>query len=139
MSPTLEDGHWILLNTFKNTYDRGEIVVFDTPNDGLFIKRIIGVEGDQVEIRDGSVYLNGKKLDEFYVNGKGTLFGQEMVMPEGHVYVMGDNRSNSIDSRVIGSIPESEIIGSLMTFILPVFKGVEEVESSLYEAEGETK
>ena len=119
MLPTLNDGDRILLNTFKNTYDRGDIVVFHIPGDKLLIKRIIGIEGDDVQIRDGSVYLNGKKLDEPYINGRGTLYGEEMVVPQGHVYVMGDNRSNSVDSRIIGTVLESEIIGSL---ILRIFR-----------------
>ncbi len=81
--------------------------------------RYIGITQDDM---DGSVHLNGKKLDEFYVDGKGTLFGQEMVVPKGYTYVMGDNRSNSTDSRVMGAVPESEIIGSLMVRILPILK-----------------
>lgn len=117
MSPTLEDGHRLLLNTFKKTYDHGDIVVFHIPDSGLFIKRVIGIEGDQVDIMDGSVYLNWNKLDEPYVHGRGTLFGLEMTVPENHVYVMGDNRSNSVDSRVLGAVPESEIMGSLMVRI----------------------
>lgn len=120
MQPTLEDGDRILLNTFKNTYDRGDIVIFRIPGDKLLIKRIIGVGGDDVQIRDGSVYLNGKKLDELYVNGRGTLYGEEMVVPQGHVYVMGDNRSNSVNSRLIGAVHKSDIIGSLMLRIFRI-------------------
>jgi len=114
MSPTLDDGDRILLNTFNKINNRGDIVVFHTKENTLFIKRIIGIEGDQVKIREGSVYLNGQKLDEPYVDGKGTLFGLEMIVPEGHVYVIGDNRSNSVDSRVLGAVLESDILGSLM-------------------------
>lgn len=120
MLPTLEDGDRILLNTFKNTYNRGDIVVFRIPEDRLLIKRVIGIGGDNVQISDGFVYLNGEKLDEFYINGQGTLYGVEMVVPPGHVYLMGDNRSNSVDSRIIGAVLESDIIGSLMLRIFRI-------------------
>lgn len=82
----------------------------------------MGVEGDLIEIKDESVYLNGEQLDEPYVYVKGTLSGLEMVVPENYVYVMGDNRSNSVDSRVMGVVAEGEIIGSLMVRISPIFK-----------------
>lgn len=114
MLPTLEDGDRILLNTFKKTYNRGDIVIFRISGDKLLIKRVIGIEGDDVQISDGFVYLNGEKLDEFYTNGRGTLYGVEMIVPKDHVYVMGDNRSNSVDSRIVGAVLESDIIGSLM-------------------------
>lgn len=120
MQPTLQDGDRILLNTFRKTYNRGDIVVFHLLDDRLFIKRVIGVAGDNVKISDGSVYLNGKELDELYVGGQGTLYGQEMVVPEGHVYLMGDNRGNSTDSRLIGAIPEGDIVGSLMLRIFRI-------------------
>lgn len=97
---------------------RGDIVVFMPPNVGStepYIKRIIGLPGDTVAVHDGAVYLNGKRLDEPYLRTD-TLFegqygNQPFTVPPGMVFVMGDNRNNSSDSRVFGPVPISSIIG----------------------------
>jgi signal peptidase I len=107
-------------------YSRGDIVVFDPPETwssggGVpFIKRIIGLPGDTVELRDGFVYVNGIKLDEPYIfrdNGvpqvtEPQLGGQSrwLVLP-GDLLVMGDHRENSADSRTFGQIEISHVIG----------------------------
>ncbi len=108
-------------------YSRGDIVVFDPPETWSpagsvpFIKRIIGLPDDTVEIRDGEVYVNDVQLDEPYLNreGDGTLQetdpqpggASEWIIPEGQLLVMGDNRANSADSRVFGPIEVSQVIG----------------------------
>lgn len=98
---------------------RGDIVVFNPPVNGAtkpYIKRIIGVAGDSIAIRDGAVLVNGVALDEPYLNGVATSWPngdpfREIVVPEGHVFVLGDNRNNSTDSRSFGPISEDTIIG----------------------------
>jgi len=99
---------------------RGDVIVFTPPienNDKPFIKRIIGLPGDTVETRDGKVYVNGVQLDEPYIDGKQSLCNSNTVdcapyvVPEGQVFVMGDNRTNSEDSRVFGGVPIGNIIG----------------------------
>ncbi len=108
-------------------YSRGDIVVFDPPETwspagGVpFIKRIIGLPNDTVEIRDGTVYVNDVELDEPYLNTDRDGTPQstdpqpggatEWIIPEGQLLVMGDNRQNSADSRVFGPIEVSHVIG----------------------------
>ena len=95
---------------------RGDVVVFHPPVGGSepFIKRIIGLPGDEVVIRDGAVYINGKRLEEPYLKGPtlwGGLLEEPMVVQPGHVIVLGDNRNNSSDSRVFGQVSMDQIIG----------------------------
>lgn len=93
--------------------DRGDIVVFrsPTPTERDFIKRIIGVPGDLVEVRDGRVYLNGQLHDEAYIRGPANYQSPPQMVPNGHYFVLGDNRSNSSDSHVWGFLPASNLIG----------------------------
>ncbi len=96
---------------------RGDIVVFRPPNGGHepYVKRIIALPGEHVEIRDGFVYIDGRRLVEPYLTEpttwRGMTLNHEYVVEPGHVFVMGDNRNNSSDSRVFGAIPMSSIIG----------------------------
>lgn len=97
---------------------RGDIVVLHPPVDQgkPYIKRVIGLPGEQLSIQDGAVFINGERLEESYLNGIATTWsgsiGQEAItIPEGQVFVMGDNRNNSTDSRVFGPIDIDDIIG----------------------------
>jgi signal peptidase I len=100
---------------------RGEVVVFEYPRDMSkdYIKRVIGMPGDTVTIKDGQVFVNGTLLDEPYLNGLPTNCrgddpcnnGQPVAVPPGTVFVMGDNRNNSSDSREWGALPLDGIIG----------------------------
>lgn len=92
---------------------RGDIVVFKFPGqpDKDFIKRIIGVPGDSVEIRGGRVYLNGAMLEEPYIRGGARYDSPPKVVPEGNYFVLGDNRPNSSDSHVWGFVPSANLIG----------------------------
>ncbi len=93
-----------------------------------YIKRIIAVEGDHIEIKDDKVYLNGKELEEKYLNGfTKTNMGKygvfsDVVVPEGYVFVMGDNRDHSTDSRCFGCIPVSKIEGKVWIRFWPFSK-----------------
>jgi signal peptidase I len=100
------------------TIHRGEIVVFLYPKnpEEAFLKRVIGVGGDQIEIRNGVVYLNSSPLEEPYViHRRPTQFAREQMqpvrVPHGSFFVMGDNRDNSSDSREWGFVPEQNVIG----------------------------
>lgn len=96
---------------------RGDIIVFTPPMGGPepYIKRIIGLPGDTVAIHDGSVYINGKRLNEPYLRSdtlwQGSVARTPIKVPEDSVFVMGDNRDNSSDSRVFGPVAISSIIG----------------------------
>lgn len=100
--------------------ERGDIVVLNPPKEGAdqpYIKRVIGLPGDTVEIRDDVVFINDIQLDEPYLDGELTWCGARgqscptVTVPEDHVFVLGDNRDNSEDSRMFGIVPEENIIG----------------------------
>jgi signal peptidase I len=92
---------------------RGDVVVLRMPDRGpeLLIKRIIGLPGETIEIRNGTVYINQQPLEEPYlVRRTGSTYGPTVV-PQGHVFVMGDNRGASNDSRVFGPVPIDRVVG----------------------------
>ncbi|MCX8130755.1 MAG: signal peptidase I [Clostridia bacterium] len=89
--------------------------IFKQENHIYWIKRVIGKPGDVLEFRDGKVYRNNIELNETYIKEPmETSAYQKVFIPEKHVFVMGDNRNNSMDSRVIGSIPLENVIGKLV-------------------------
>jgi signal peptidase I len=134
MVPTLHEGDRVLVN--KLSYDlhdvnRGDIVVFerpeasedDHPEDDIkdLIKRVVALPGETIEAREGSVYIDGRLLDEPYLpEGTTTDMLPETEIPEGHVFVMGDNRGNSQDSRVFGAIDDDLIVGRAFMRIFPL-------------------
>jgi signal peptidase I len=99
--------------------ERGDIIVFDAPVNNAskpYIKRVIALPGETVEARDGHVYINGHQIDEPYLEGEETWCGVEqncppVTVPEGSVFVLGDNRDNSQDSRAFGPVAIDRIIG----------------------------
>ncbi|SFJ80294.1 signal peptidase I [Thermoflavimicrobium dichotomicum] len=117
MEPTMQTGDLVLVNKiiykFRNP-KRGEIIVFPTPSQKDYIKRIIALPGETVEARNHRILINGKELNEPYLsnNIRTDDFPATKVPPE-HVFVLGDNRINSIDSRSseIGTIPFDKIRG----------------------------
>jgi signal peptidase I len=140
MEPTLEEGDRVLVN--KLSYDlhdinRGDVVVFELPEDKVgadgikdLIKRVVGLPGDVIETRDGIVYINDRRLDEPYLP-EGTLTGdpsngnnpaiERQTVPEGTIFVMGDNRANSHDSRYAdrGPIPIDSVVGRAFVLVWP--------------------
>ncbi len=120
MLPTLENGQRLLVDRLTYRFrepQRGDIVVFRYPANPSqhFIKRVIGVPGDEVYIARGTVFVNGVALQEDYINGPmftGRPFGPVVVEP-GTYFVLGDNRNNSEDSRDrrVGLVPRQNIIG----------------------------
>ena len=128
MEPTLHNGDIVLL--MKTTrFERGDLCGF-TWNNKLLIKRVVGVPGDWIEIdTDGTVYLNGEKLDEPYVEQK--AFGEcdlefPFQVPAEQYFVIGDMRESSIDSRntLIGCIPKDQIVGKVFFRVWP-FKSIQ--------------
>ena len=84
-------------------------------DDIYWVKRVIGLPGDIIRMEDGKVYRNGELLEETYVNPaeKPMYTGSEVEIPEGYIWVMGDNRNHSTDSRVIGAVPVENVVGKL--------------------------
>lgn len=101
---------------------RGDVVVFRWPRDErqYFVKRVIGLPGDEIRIRGGEVRRNGEALDEPYVEQPSGESIVERVVPEGYYYVLGDNRAQSDDSRRWGSVPEENIIGRVWLAYWPL-------------------
>jgi signal peptidase I len=126
MRPTLEEGDRILLNRLSYRFRaeaRGDIVVFRSPvNEGEdLVKRIVAVAQDRVKITGGKLYVNGVAQDEPYLLEQ-DFSGEmaEITVPDGHVFVMGDNRNNSGDSRLFGPISTDSIIGSAFLVYWPI-------------------
>jgi signal peptidase I len=126
MSPELRDGERILVNKFVYYFgdiDRGDVVVFWYPEDPQlsFIKRIVALPGETVEIRSGAVFVNGNLIQEPYVAGANAdlrSFPPHEVRP-GHFFVLGDNRKGSNDSRSWGLVPQRYIYGKAFLRIWP--------------------
>lgn len=115
MLPTLHEGEYLIVNRIIYQLEdpqRGDIVVLQYPNDRSrdFIKRIIGLPGDTVEIANDQVRVNGVILNEPYISAP-PKDNNTWVVPEGHYFVVGDNRLNSSDSRSWSYLPESDLIG----------------------------
>ena len=118
MIPTLEIGDRVFVNKFIYRFtepDRGDIIVFqsvDNPDVEL-IKRVVGLPGDKIAEKNGKIFVNGKLQKEPYTNKElpdRSSFAKSTV-PKNHVFVMGDNRANSADSRYFGPLPEKNIEG----------------------------
>lgn len=89
-------------------------------NSNYWVKRVIGEAGDTLEFKNGAVYRNGEKLKETYKKEDMAFPFKKVVVPKEHVYVMGDNRNNSHDSRVIGAIPLENVIGKVELRFFPL-------------------
>lgn len=126
MSPTLRSGDSVLVAKFAYRLAeprRDSLVVFEGPTDAnqVLMKRVVGVAGDTVEVRDGVLFVNGDRKREPYVDHRltdSTFFGP-MGVPEDHVFVMGDDRSNSKDSRSFGAVPEEDLLGEVFVRFWP--------------------
>ncbi|MFC7443375.1 signal peptidase I [Laceyella putida] len=125
MRPTLEDNEKIIVNKWSyriHEPSHGDIVVFHAEAGRDFIKRVIGLPGDRIEIKEGKVFRNGTVLNEPYIQGITYPRGDRrtIVVPEGMLYVLGDNRENSKDSRDLGTIPLSKVVGRADIIVLPL-------------------
>lgn len=149
MEPTLYPGDRVLVNKLAYELgdpQRGDIVVFDSPfapdqdpepvwravvrhvGEALgigtpaseFIKRVVALPGDEVRIEDGMVYVNGDPIEESYISSDPSLADLDrLVVPDEAVFVMGDNRTRSQDSRVFGPVPLEEVVGKAFVRVWP--------------------
>lgn len=143
MEPNFYEGEFLLAD--KLTYrfrepKRGEVIIFKFDEAHDYIKRVIGIPGDEVYINDGYVYLNGEKvveteyLDETVRTANGNFMtpGRKEIVPEGYVFALGDNRPHSSDSRNFGMIEESKIKGRAIFRYWP-FNAVSIIKGAAYE------
>ena len=133
MNPTLKNGEWLTVKAINTTINKGDIVIVTQPNalNEPLIKRVIATGGDtiNIEFKTGEVIVNGEVVDEPFISEKTHRRGDfegPITIPEGYVFVMGDNRNNSLDSRydVIGLIDERYILG-VVEYRLSPFGAVE--------------
>src|SRR3989338_3315005 len=123
MEPNFHNNEYILTDKISYKFgqpQRGDVVIFKAPTnpDIDYIKRVIAVAGERVRIEKGDIYINGQQLSEPYLNDRTLLFpgssikdGEEIVVPDEHLFVLGDNRPHSSDSREFGPIPKRSVIG----------------------------
>jgi signal peptidase I len=126
MVPTLEVNDRVLVNKLVYRFSepkRGDIIVFEHPDGQMdLIKRVVGVPGDTIAEVRGSLFVNGERQNETYVNHElpdESSFGPTPV-PAGDVFVMGDNRADSADSRVLGPVPEEYVVGKAFLRVWPL-------------------
>jgi signal peptidase I len=115
MLPTLNEGEYVIIDKLSYYLDepeRGDIIVLQFPNDRSrdFIKRVIGLPGDHIEVGEGIVTVNGEALNEPYINAQPTYNGSWDV-PDEQFFVLGDNRNNSSDSHNWSFLPADDIVG----------------------------
>ncbi len=132
MEPTLDIGDRVLVNKLSyeaHDVNRGDLVVFERPPNDIpiggddtedLIKRVVGLPGETIEARDGDVYIDGRRLEEPYLpDDVATQNLPAQQVPAGHVFVMGDNRNNSEDSRFFGAIDQDLIVGRVFVRVWP--------------------
>ncbi|SFP95364.1 signal peptidase I [Salibacterium halotolerans] len=137
MMPTIENGERLIINKIGYEFskpDRFDLVVFHANEESDYIKRVIGLPGDRIRYEDDTLYVNGEAVKEEYLapyrseaeRGPFTsdftleeVTGRETV-PEGHIFVLGDNRRNSMDSRRIGFVDMDEVVGEANLRYWPV-------------------
>ncbi len=129
MEPTLFENHYLIVNKLAykmGEAERGDIIVFESEleteegDKKLLIKRIVGLPGETVTVADGEVYIDGQLLEENYLKD-GITPGNitNCKIPEGQLFVMGDNRAVSIDSRELGCINEDTVMGKAVFRLFP--------------------
>ena len=124
MQPTLHQDQFILVNKLAyklGNYQRGDIIVFHFPGDPEedYIKRVIGLPGDTVEVRGGHVYVNGMMLEEDYI-AAAPNYDKVYQVPEDGLFVLGDNRNQSSDSHMWGHVPTVNVVGKALIVYWPL-------------------
>ncbi len=121
MVETLQHGDTMILNKISMKFrsiKRFEIVVIKT-SDSYLIKRVIGLPGESIEYKDGKLYINDKEYKDPHYKDN-TLDFEKVEIPKGCYFVMGDNRGDSIDSRIIGPVKKDNILGTTKLIIFPI-------------------
>jgi signal peptidase I len=124
MEPTLQSGEFVIVNKLAYVLGKpmvGDVIVFHFPRDPEqeYIKRVIGLPGDHVEIMGGEVRVNGQLLNEDYIAAPPAYEGDEWDVAEDALFVLGDNRNNSSDSHNWGTVPLENVIGKAIIVYWP--------------------
>lgn len=124
MIPTFEDGDYVFaeqISVYTKDISHGDIIIVEYPNGKPCVKRVIGAAGDTVEIEDGVLVLNGEKVQEEYINEQMYDSMEPITVKENMIFVMGDNRNYSFDSRDpnVGAIPYENIKGKVRFSLFP--------------------
>jgi signal peptidase I len=126
MVPTLQDGEFVLVNRLAyqmGTHQRGDIIVFHHPSGQKqedLIKRVIGLPGDRIRAENGSIYVNDVQLKEAEYTKDPPAYTGEWVVPDGQLFVLGDNRNNSSDSHQWGFVQYDDIVGKAVVIYWPI-------------------
>lgn len=140
MEPNFHEKEYLVVNKISpllKNLKRGDVVVFKFPGelDEKYIKRVIGLPGETIEIKDNSIYVNGKKLIESYIpkefNTASLSPQSKWTLEKEEYFVLGDNRDNSNDSRVWGQLPQEDLIGKISYTAFP-FSERRRLESPSY-------
>lgn len=136
MQPTLDDGNLLMVN--KAVYEwqeigRQQVIVFHANEKEDYVKRVIGISGDKIFVKNDQLYINGELVDESYLDplrpDDGLSFTEDFTLeeltghkevPAGHLFVMGDNRRESLDSRYFGFVPIESVVGKVDVRYWPV-------------------
>lgn len=125
MNDTLKDGEILLLKKYDKSYERFEVIVFNYKDEKL-IKRIIGLPGDHIVYKDNKLYINNEYVAESMIDKRTYDFDLKELgfdtIPDHYYFVLGDNRINSKDSRMIGLINEKDILGTTNFVLFPFNK-----------------
>lgn len=117
MEPTLESGDVVFFTRFNRAYQRGDVVLARMPSGEFYVKRVVALSGDTVELKDCEFYVNGQAVE---LVGQGMCLAQEGIVAypytveEGKYFLLGDNLEHSVDSRSFGALPKSSIRGKLL-------------------------
>ena len=117
MEDTIPTGSFYVASRLEDDLERGDIAVFRM-NDSFLVKRVIAVEDDTILLSESDVFINGSKIQEDYIKGKALYENAEIDIKEDMYFFMGDNRSNSVDSRDFGCVSKEDIEGRFL-FIIP--------------------
>jgi signal peptidase I len=123
MEPTLQSGEFVIVNKLAYVLGEpkiGDVIVFHFPRDPEqeYIKRVIGLPGDHVEIKEGKVFVNGEPLEEEYIAAS-PVYTYNVDVPSDQLFVLGDNRNNSSDSHSWGPVPMEYVVGKAVLIYWP--------------------
>jgi signal peptidase I len=128
MEPTFAAGDTVLVSQQRpelDDLDRGDLVTFVSPEDDRrAVKRVVGLPGDSLVIKDSVLYVNDRAVDEPYVDHAliDAYYSRTFTVPEGRVFLLGDNRGNSVDSRDYGAVPVDDLLGRVVVRLWPVVR-----------------